>query len=375
MFTPQLITTYKTMMAAKKKFEVVFASSDRDQASFDSYYGDMPWAAIPYANRNAKEELSKKYKVRGIPSLVIVNKDGSTITTNGRAAISQDPKGDGFPWTPKTVSELLGSRFQSKNGEVGKDSLAGKHIALYFSAHWCPPCRKFTPVLIETYNAIKAKNPDQFEVIFVSSDNAESEFDEYFGEMPWLALPFSLRSEKAALSDRFGVSGIPYLVILDSEFNVVNPDGRAAVMGDTDANDKHTGGKFPWIPPVVPELDEAVGFINDTPTIAVLAEGCAEEKRDELMVTLNAAADKIPGAKGPDAKVRLAFAGPGSEIASRLRSMTNTKTESKDAPDIVFLNIPSGNYHCKTSMDVSVESMEQLVADFQASSLDMTALG
>ena len=28
-------------------------------------------------------------------------------------------------------------------------------IAFYFSAHWCPPCRQFTPVLAQVYTQAK----------------------------------------------------------------------------------------------------------------------------------------------------------------------------------------------------------------------------
>merc|ERR1711924_153260 len=43
----------------KDKMEVIFVSSDRDQASFDSYFGEMPWQCLPYANRDPKALLSK----------------------------------------------------------------------------------------------------------------------------------------------------------------------------------------------------------------------------------------------------------------------------------------------------------------------------
>ena len=50
---------------------------------------------------------------------------------------------------------------------------AGKTIGLYFSAHWCPPCKAFTPKLVETFGAVKAAGK-QFEMIFISSDRSAS---------------------------------------------------------------------------------------------------------------------------------------------------------------------------------------------------------
>ena len=56
----------------------------------------------------------------------------------------------------------------------------------------------FTPQLANHYKTLKEKNK-AVEVIFVSSDRDEDAFNEYFAEMPWLALPFSARELKAKL--------------------------------------------------------------------------------------------------------------------------------------------------------------------------------
>merc|ERR1711972_976365 len=95
--------------------------------------------------------------------------------------------------------------------------LSGKSaVGIYFSAHWCPPCRGFTPTLAKMYS--EAFSSKGMEIIFVSSDRDESSFSEYYGEMPWVALPYDKRDEKEKLSKAFGVSGIP-------SFVVIRPDG------------------------------------------------------------------------------------------------------------------------------------------------------
>ena len=42
--------------------------------------------------------LGEKYKVKGIPSLVLLDEVGSVITLDGRNKIPADKAGIGFPW-------------------------------------------------------------------------------------------------------------------------------------------------------------------------------------------------------------------------------------------------------------------------------------
>ena len=60
---------------------------------------------------------------------------------------------------------------------------------IYFSAHWCPPCRGFTPKLKAYYEKIKAEGKE-FEIVFVSCDRDDASCKEYFSSMPWKLLPF-----------------------------------------------------------------------------------------------------------------------------------------------------------------------------------------
>ena len=69
----------------------------------------------------------------------------------------------------------------------------------------CPPCRGFTPKLVDCYKKIQETHKN-FEIIFVSSDSDEEHFDEYWKEMPWMALPFG-DDRKQGLAKHFSVSG------------------------------------------------------------------------------------------------------------------------------------------------------------------------
>ena len=105
-------------------------------------------------------------------------------------------------------------------------ALQGKTVGISFSAHWCPPCRRFTPKLAVTYTKMKAAGKP-FEIVFVSSDRNQGAFGDYFAAMPWLALPYSDRDRKKALAKKFNPPGtIPTLVILDESGETITADGR-----------------------------------------------------------------------------------------------------------------------------------------------------
>ena len=122
------------------------------------------------------------------------------------------------------MHSLLGSTFVDRYGQVvAPATLAGKVVALYFSAHWCPPCRAFTPALVAAYAA--AGNGTSFEIVFVSSDRDPRSYVEYYGTMPWLAVPYAAVETKAKLSAAYAVRGIPALLLFDPAGKLITREG------------------------------------------------------------------------------------------------------------------------------------------------------
>lgn len=110
-----------------------------------------------------------------------------------------------------------------------------KYFAFYRSAMWCPPCRKFTPKLVDFYKKQKRRDAS-FELIFISSDRSEDDMAEYMDEykMDWPA--FKHGENKNIVKSNGG--GIPNLIITDADGNKLldsydtsgNYTGPTAVM-------------------------------------------------------------------------------------------------------------------------------------------------
>jgi len=102
------------------------------------------------------------------------------------------------------------------------EELAPKQIyGLYFSAHWCGPCRKFTPQLVAYYNQIAHDHPE-FEIIFVSLDKSADAMATHMRDdnMPWPAIEYSKLANVPTLL-KYAGSGIPDLVIVDASGKVL----------------------------------------------------------------------------------------------------------------------------------------------------------
>ena len=127
-----------------------------------------------------------------------------------------------------SVATDLGSKLVTLDGKEVKPSataLEGKSvIAFYYSAHWCPPCRAFTPELVKFYNEAAKKYPN-FQLVFVSNDKNAGAMKEYmeWGKMEFPALEFGLKNPKV---ESLSAQGIPYLVVVDADGNQLA--GKAA---------------------------------------------------------------------------------------------------------------------------------------------------
>jgi nucleoredoxin len=112
-----------------------------------------------------------------------------------------------------------------RGGTIGRGNgseLEGKkYVAIYYSAHWCGPCRQFTPQLVEYYNRVVAEHPE-FELIFVSFDRSRFDWETYIQEaqMPWLAVDYDQLADLTGLK-QLGGNSIPSLLVVDSDSRLV----------------------------------------------------------------------------------------------------------------------------------------------------------
>jgi nucleoredoxin len=142
-------------------------------------------------------------------------------------AISQFLKGDLVQWHNGAVVHADDTLLANK-----------KLIAFYFSAHWCGPCRKFTPQLVDYYNRVAAQHPE-FEIVFYSFDKSPFAFETYMREanMPWPAIDYVKLKGKEAIAKNAG-DGIPALVLVDASGNVISTSHKVSpekVLADLDA--------------------------------------------------------------------------------------------------------------------------------------------
>ena len=125
------------------------------------------------------------------------------------------------------LSQLEGKLVKLRGDEVVPFHASDlKHIRLfliYNSAHWCGPCRQFTPKLVDFYRRMKPAHPDM-EVIFLSSDRDEFNMGNYMrsSEMPWPAMRFGSGRE---LAQNYCGESIPWLVVVNDEGKALTQNG------------------------------------------------------------------------------------------------------------------------------------------------------
>ncbi|GFP80097.1 probable nucleoredoxin 1, partial [Phtheirospermum japonicum] len=292
-FTPKLIEVYNELLQKANGIEIVFVSGDKDDEAFDAYFSKMPWLAVPFSDSETRKQLNKLFGVSGIPHLVIVDGDGELSTAEGVSVILEHGV-EGYPFTSERIEKLKEQEIEARRNQTLKSllvsesrdytftnfpkiqipvsDLVGKNILLYFSAHWCPPCRAFLPKLIQAYQEIN-KTDSPLEVIFISSDRDQKSFDEFFATMPWLAIPFG-DNRKQSLSRLFKVRGIPTVIAIGPTGKTVSTEARELIMS-------HGAKAYPFTAERVEEIER-----EDEKMAEGLPEKVKREKVHEHELTL-----------------------------------------------------------------------------------------
>lgn len=94
------------------------------------------------------------------------------------------------------MEDILGKSLRRQTEIVDLTSVLQEHesslefMAIYFGAHWAPPCRMFTLALSDFYSKIN-KSTKRLEVVFCSIDGNEAAFERNYATMPFLAIPYT----------------------------------------------------------------------------------------------------------------------------------------------------------------------------------------
>jgi nucleoredoxin len=134
--------------------------------------------------------------------------------------------------------ELFGDSLLTAKGKPADlASLNGKTIALYFSASWCPPCRAFSPILVDVADDLR-KSGKPFELVLVGCDQSEEKALAYMAahKMGGFLVPPEADANRA-LCNRYGVRGIPALVVVDSSARTIDSSARSTVQSAHDDPD------------------------------------------------------------------------------------------------------------------------------------------
>jgi nucleoredoxin len=217
---------------------------------------------------------------------------------------------------------------------------------------------------------LKAKG---LEVVFVSSDRDEESFNDYFKEMPWLALDYADRKRKDQLSNLFGVQGIPSLVIIDQDGSTITTNGRASVSSDPE------GLEFPWYPKPVTDLKEGPGSINEVPTVIAFCESSNAASQAKVVEQMTPVAQRYLDEKKAegldDVKFSFMVATEAGSIAERLRDLMALPATDASKPRLMLIDIPeNGAFYEGPEGEITQAAVEKLLNDYEVGSLDRKQL-
>ena len=98
-FNPDLVTAYDEIIGAGNAFEIVMVAQGINPVELSEYMAEegMGWTAVsPLSDRPAF--LAKRYNVRWVPTLIVIEPDGTIASMSGREQIAGQGAGAWSLW-------------------------------------------------------------------------------------------------------------------------------------------------------------------------------------------------------------------------------------------------------------------------------------
>ena len=145
--------------------------------------------------------------------------------------------GEGFAGTLRRLSlpghpmEINGTLLNGK--PFDQKTLAGKVVLVDFWATWCGPCVAEIPNVLEQYEKY---HKDGFEVVGISLDQEREALEKFVTDqkLPWPILFEEPKGDgwQHPLATFYGISGIPTVVLIGRDGNVITLDARGEKLGE-----------------------------------------------------------------------------------------------------------------------------------------------
>lgn len=362
------------------------------------------WSYLSSSSRVDKQRmkaLRKKFSIKDEElRIVVVHPDGQILSENALDLLRVNPRA--MPWPPTPLMDILGSNYlegSGRNNTITINPQEKKVIGLYFSASWCQPCKIFSPKLAEAYlknfngaasssdavdnatnqtsvedGTLETKDENKIkenEIVFVSLDQSEEDFNKYRSTMPWPSIPF-LDARRAILQIALKVTSIPALVFIDSNGKIITDSGVSELLTDPKLS------SFPWRREVTDLTSSGATLesLQRGPALIALLEDCQADVKERIKAELSELATqvfdkKIMMPQSPRERISISTLETPGKVSDAIRKLcnlpVNTNTSSTaptNKPIFLILDLTREEF---ASLDATEANVMASLTDFISS--------